>query len=147
MHGKFTVLHVIGKEKVEIMRDKLRISECSVYVQRSCGPHCASACRLSISSQPTVQWRRFCIYMADQSKNSDDKQCTSEWMEARHGTCAIVAWKWNGWGDLSSHVVQCPNNSPAVDSLVSIWNGVYLGPRNRSTLWLLIIVRCVSTLS
>jgi len=45
MHGKFTVLHVIGKEKVEIMRDKLRIPECSVYVQRSCGPHCASACR------------------------------------------------------------------------------------------------------
>jgi len=29
----------------------------------------------------------------DQSKNSDDKQCTSEWVEveARHGTCAIVA--------------------------------------------------------
>jgi len=91
MHSKFVVLHLIRKEKVEIMRDKLRISECSVYVQRSCGPHCASACRHFPQVNPFRHSPRCSDVDFDQSKNSDDKQCTSEWVEARHGTCAIVA--------------------------------------------------------
>ena len=39
------------------------------------------------------------------------------------------------------------DHSPATDSLANIWKHFYSGPRNRSALWLLTIVRYTTTLT